>query len=245
MFISWAVTSYQSNGAGCDFSQGISVCLIEILYPISLAGRPGLRRRPCAPLVHFRAILTLVTLSPLCCCSFLRSLSRDLCLLSCFLSFRLPFASSSFRLRERLYFARFCLPLPLVLLRPSFHRRRPRPARSTIVFRLHWISGANRYCVLSVMAFYCARSFRPARTGEVTEDSRVSLWPCGGIDLLSFSLPPFLPPFLFLYQRLLPQRFEPDDFRAAGSPIRLHRDSIERVYQPPSYIRKPRDLRRE
>lgn len=36
MFISWAVRSYQSNGAGCDFSQGISVCLIEILYPIQL-----------------------------------------------------------------------------------------------------------------------------------------------------------------------------------------------------------------
>lgn len=34
MFISWAVTSYQSDGAGCDFSQGISVCLIEIPYPI-------------------------------------------------------------------------------------------------------------------------------------------------------------------------------------------------------------------
>jgi len=33
MFISWAVTSYQSNGARCDFSQGISVCLIEIPYP--------------------------------------------------------------------------------------------------------------------------------------------------------------------------------------------------------------------
>ena len=37
MFISWAVRSYQSNGAECDFSQGISVCLIEILYPIQLA----------------------------------------------------------------------------------------------------------------------------------------------------------------------------------------------------------------
>lgn len=36
MFISWAVRSYQSNGAGCDFSQGISVCLIEILYPIQV-----------------------------------------------------------------------------------------------------------------------------------------------------------------------------------------------------------------
>lgn len=36
MFISWAVSSYQSNGADCDFSQGISVCLIEILYPIQL-----------------------------------------------------------------------------------------------------------------------------------------------------------------------------------------------------------------
>lgn len=35
-FISWAVSSYQSNGAGCDFSQGISVCLIEILYPIQV-----------------------------------------------------------------------------------------------------------------------------------------------------------------------------------------------------------------
>lgn len=34
MFISWAVTSYQSNGAACDFSQEISVCLIEIPHPI-------------------------------------------------------------------------------------------------------------------------------------------------------------------------------------------------------------------
>lgn len=39
MFISWAVTSYQSNGAKCDFSQGISVCLIEIPYPICPACR--------------------------------------------------------------------------------------------------------------------------------------------------------------------------------------------------------------
>lgn len=41
MFISWAVTSYQSNGARCDFSQGISVCLIEIPYP-DPSGLPGL-----------------------------------------------------------------------------------------------------------------------------------------------------------------------------------------------------------
>lgn len=41
MFISWAVTSYQSNGARCDFSQGISVCLIEIPYP-DPPGLPGL-----------------------------------------------------------------------------------------------------------------------------------------------------------------------------------------------------------
>lgn len=40
MFISWAVTSYQSNGARCDFSQGISVCLIEIPYP-DPPGLPG------------------------------------------------------------------------------------------------------------------------------------------------------------------------------------------------------------
>lgn len=40
MFISWAVTSYQSNGAECDFSQGISVCLIEIPYPIRPAAAP-------------------------------------------------------------------------------------------------------------------------------------------------------------------------------------------------------------
>lgn len=55
MFISWAVTSYQSNGARCDFSQGISVCLIEIPYP-DPSGLPGLsytnghRRHPRLPL---------------------------------------------------------------------------------------------------------------------------------------------------------------------------------------------------
>lgn len=41
MFISWAVTSNQSNGAGCDFSQGISVCLIEIPYPIRRVRAPS------------------------------------------------------------------------------------------------------------------------------------------------------------------------------------------------------------
>lgn len=54
MFISWAVRSYQSNGAGCDFSQGISVCLIEILYPIQLsnllASPPSSSFDPVVPL---------------------------------------------------------------------------------------------------------------------------------------------------------------------------------------------------
>jgi len=57
MFISWAVTSYQSNGAACDFSQGIPFCLIEIPYPI----RSGFELQADNPSAPSRAILTPVT----------------------------------------------------------------------------------------------------------------------------------------------------------------------------------------
>jgi len=60
MFISWAVTSYQSNGAACDFSQGIPFCLIEIPYPI----RSGFELRADNPSASSRAILTPVSSSP-------------------------------------------------------------------------------------------------------------------------------------------------------------------------------------
>lgn len=187
MFISWAVTSYQSNGAGCDFSQGISVCLIEILYPISLTGRPGLRRRPCAPLVHFRAILTLVTLSPLCCCSFLRSLSRDLCLLSCFLSFRLPFAPSTRTTLFRSVLSSFTISPPTSFLPAVVHV--PQGVRLSFGF-----IGSR---ALIDIAFcpswpFIARA-RFVRLGhEVTEDSRVSLamWRYRSTLFLSSSLSP-------------------------------------------------------
>lgn len=73
-FISWAVSSYQSNGAGCDFSQGISVCLIEILYPIQVGSFVASPPSPPSfsfvlPLSFLSSFLFSLSLSPY----FLRS----------------------------------------------------------------------------------------------------------------------------------------------------------------------------
>lgn len=98
MFISWAVTSYQSNGAKCDFSQGISVCLIEIPYPI----RPACRR---AALMRWG-----------CRFAFAARLSAFLTLLA-FLSNLQPF----FRFALFLSLLHFVIT-PLVLLRMALFR---------------------------------------------------------------------------------------------------------------------------
>lgn len=167
MFISWAVTSYQSNGARCDFSLGISVCLIEILYPIRRSGFADRRAHPARD-SHASH-------------SFLRSsLFRFRCL-----SFSLSLAHSpvsSFRLVRRARFAPCCsIPLgvlSLFVITPSLAPLSFATSKFPSSFRqclarlsFDFIgSNANRYCVLSVMLFIaCFVRIRLGR--EVTENS--------------------------------------------------------------------------
>lgn len=143
MFISWAVTSYQSNDAECDFSQGISVCLIDPISDPLACPRSNIAET--APRNSHTSHFFFVSFNLV---SFL--LSPPVVSFRCYSRPVHPARSISFDLRvSPLTVLVITSPLYLVLLAPKF------TFLPTCSFRKRsfGFNGANRYCVLSIMLF--------------------------------------------------------------------------------------------